>query len=106
MTNAKDCYFEVKSKLGVIINVKKSRWNKIITIKHLDMVGKEEYVKETLTDPQEIRVSKRDDSVYLYYKNFGKLFISVIAKHNNGQGFIITTYYTDRIKEGKIVWTK
>ena len=94
-------YFEVTSKLDKRVYVTKSRWDLIIKTKHLEIEGKEKEVKETLANPDEIRQSVSDDSVYLYYKNYGKLTVSVVAKHKNGEGFIITAYYTDRMKEGK-----
>ena len=97
-------YFEVISKLDKRVYVTKSRWNLIIKTKHLEIKGKEKEIKETLTNPDEIRLSKSDSSVYLYYKHYGKLSLSVVVKHNNGEGFIITAYYTDRIKEGKQIY--
>src|SRR3989344_7497777 len=101
-----EIHFEVTSKLDKRVYVTKSRWELIIKTKHLEMEGKEKKVKETLTEPDEIRQSVSDDSVYLYYKNFGKLMVSVVVKHKNGDGFIITAYFTDRIKEGKQFYTK
>ena len=97
-------YFEVTSKLDKRVYVTKSRWSLIIKTKHLEIEGKEKEVKETLTEPEEIRQSKSDASVHLYYKHYGKLSLSVVVKHKNGEGFIITAYYTDRIKEGKQIY--
>ena len=97
-------YFEVKSKLEKRVYVTKTRWSLIIKTKHLEIEGKEKEVKETLTNPDEIRQSKSDDSVYLYYKYYDRLSLSVVVKHKNGEGFIVTAYYTDRIKEGKQVY--
>ena len=99
-------YFEVTSKLDKKVYVTKSRWELIIKTKHLEIKGKEKEVKETLTNPDEIRQSKSDASVYLYYKHYGKLSLSVVVKHKDGEGFIITAYYTDRIKEGKQVYKR
>lgn len=101
-----DAYFEVESKLRVKISITKSRWNKIVKIKHPEVEGSEENIKRTLENPNEIRLSKKDSSVYLYYRLFGKLFLCTIAKHNNGEVFIITAYYADRIKEGEAIWRK
>ena len=97
-------YFDIMSKLSKRIYVTKSRWDLIIGTKHLEIKGKEKEVKEALINPDEIRLSKSDTSVYLYYKHYGKLSLSVVVKHNNGEGFIITAYYTDRIKEGKQIY--
>ena len=101
-----EIYFEVTSKLDKRVYVTRTRWSLIIKTKHLEIEGKEEEVKETLKEPDEIRQSVSDDSVYLYYKNYGKLMVSVVVKHKNGDGFIITAYFTDRIKEGKQFDTK
>ena len=53
-----------------------------------------------------IRRSSEDKDVYLYYSPYDKYFICVIARHLNGEGFIITAYITDKIKEGEKVWKR
>ena len=65
------------------------------------MKDKEEIVKDTLKNPNEIRTSRKDKRVFLYYKKFNEKYSCVVAKHLNGDGFIITTYITDRIKMGE-----
>ena len=60
-------YFEITSKLDKRVYVTKSRWDLIIKTKHLEIKSKEKEIKETLTIPDEIRLSKSDSSVYLYY---------------------------------------
>ena len=69
------------------------------------MKGKEEIVKETLRNPDQINRSRQDKSVYLYYK-VTDFITCVVCKHENGNGFIITTYQTDKIKEGELIWKK
>ena len=101
-----EIYFEVVSKLNKEIYVTKSRWSLIIKTKHLEIEGKEKEVKETLSNPDEVRLSKREASVYLYYKHYGRLSLSVVVKNKNGEWFIITSYYTDRIKEGKQIYKR
>jgi len=63
-------------------------------------------VEETLKDPDEIRVSKTDSSVYLYHKKYGKEYTSVVVRHLNVDGVILTAYKTTVIKEGKTVYKK
>lgn len=99
-------YFHVISKLGKDIEVSAARWDLIVRTKHPEIKGKESGIKETLKEPDEIRVSLSDPSVYLYYKSQGKYSMVVVAKHKNGEGFIITAYFTDRIKEGKQVYRR
>jgi hypothetical protein len=86
-----------KSKLGRKIRVSQNYWDYIIRVKHAELEGLETEIKEALRSPIEVRKSKKDPSVYLYYHPFGNKFISVVTKHLNGEGFIITAYLTRRI---------
>ena len=96
-----DIYFEVVSYLNKNISITKNYWNKIVQTKHKIIKGKEENVKKALIEPEEIRISKKDSTVFLYYKKINKHYICVVVKHLNGDGFIITTYITSKIKIGK-----
>ena len=98
--------FTVKSRLGVIIKLPEERWNLIINVKHRYMKGKEYLVKSTLEDPDEVRRSQSDLRVYLYYKKIDKYFLCAVIKHLNSEGFVITAYLTDKIKEGETIWQK
>jgi hypothetical protein len=70
------------------------------------MRGLEEYVKKTLVDPLEVRRSRRDPSVYMYYRPWWDKLICVVAKLLNDEGFIITAYPTRRMAPGDTVWQR
>lgn len=97
--------FEVETKLRQRIKLTEFRWKQIL-IKHPIMENKEMLVMEVLIQSDEIRKSKIDPTVFLYYKKIDKKLICVVCKYLNKEGFIITPYLTDRIKEGEVVWTK
>jgi len=97
-------YFEVVSILGKKIRTTVSYWEKVVTNKHPRMRGREKEVQEVLREATEVRRSKMDPSVYLYYKGKEDYFICAVVKHINSEGFLITTYLTEAIKEGKVVW--
>lgn len=78
----------------------------IICFKHPALKGKEVMVKETLQDADEVRESKSDPAVKLYYRAYDPAHLCIVVKHQNGDGFLITGYFTDRIKEGTTIWTK
>ncbi len=42
---------------------------------------------------------------FLYYKQSDRLYC-VVVKHTEKEGFLITAYPVDKVKEGEIVWTK
>ena len=77
------------------------------------MKNKEETVKAVLSEPDTIRKSKIDESVFLYYRQEDKLYC-VVVRHEGTEGFLITAYPTDKVKayptdkvkEGDIIWTK
>jgi len=104
---APDEYFKVKTPLGITIRTTKDYWQRIITTKHPSIAKYESKVKEALKDPDEIRKSKQDIKVHLYYLSIGKVYVCVVADHvNSKEGYIITAYLTDRIKEGEQIYVK
>lgn len=95
-------YFEVKTPFGIKIRTTKDYWKKITTIKHPIIAKYENQVKESLKKPTEIRKSKQDSSVYLYYKDIGNIYVCTVCEHIDKQkGYIITAYLTKRIREGE-----
>lgn len=107
--NAKkgDLLFEVMTPLGFSVRVNRSYWKWIVTVKHPVMSGRESNVKEVLEKPNEIRLSRSDKKVYLFYSLESKWrWVCVVIKRLNGEGFLITTYLTDAIKEGVRIWPK
>ncbi|NES19750.1 MAG: DUF4258 domain-containing protein [Symploca sp. SIO3E6] len=98
-------YFEILTPVGVRVRTTRSYWAKIVTLKHPNINGREDFVKQVLQEPIEVRRSLSDPMVYLYYKDDPPYFLCVVARHLNGEGFIITVYRTDKIKRGEAVWT-
>ncbi len=102
-----DILFQVDTPLGFRVRTTLRYWNLVIVEKHDVVRGRESSVAEALTDPNEIRRSLSDENVYLFYKveRPGR-WLCVVAKRLNGEGFIITVYPADAIKEGETVWRK
>ena len=99
--------FDVITPLGFHVRVTQSYWNIIVSVKHPVMAGHEKDVKEALQHPEEIRQSKEDAAVYLFYKTKRKgRWVCAVSKKMNGEGFLITAYPTDTIKTGEKVWPK
>jgi len=98
-------YFEIITPLNVKVRTTRQYWDYLTDIKPRVMKGKEKTVKEILSNPDEIRKSKTDEDVFLYYKKIEKLYC-VVVKHEGEKGFLITAYPTDKIKEGEVIWIK
>ncbi|MBU0491302.1 MAG: DUF4258 domain-containing protein [Chloroflexi bacterium] len=100
-------FFVVWTPLGFCVRVTRSYWELITTIKHPIMAGRELVVQTALQYPEQVRQSRSDPTVYLFYQleRPGR-WICAVAKRLNGEGFLITTYPTDAIKEGVPIWPR
>jgi len=100
-----EIYFEAITPLGARVRTTKEYWEYIVNVKHRLMKGKEDMVKEILMDPNEIYRSQIDQNVFLYYKKYDRLYC-VVVRHMGNEGFLITAYPTDKMKEGDRIWRK
>ncbi len=102
-----DLVFEVSTPLSFRVRVMRSRWELITASKHPVMAGRERDVQEALVNPDQIRCSRRDQNVYLFYKaeRAGR-WICVVIRRSDDDGFLITTYPTDAVKEGGLLWPR
>jgi hypothetical protein len=106
-TPPRDLLFEISTPLGFSVRATRAHWAVISALKHPVMAGQDEKVREVLRNPDEIRVSQTDAMVYLFYKlERPARWICAVAKRLNGEGFLITAYPTDAIKEGRHLWPR
>lgn len=105
--DASDLLFEVQTPLGFIVRVTSERWKVIVTAKHPVMAGREGLVRAALEVPDEVRQSRIDPQVLLFYKaEATKRWTCAVAKRVGEGAFLITAYPTDAIKEGVRIWPK
>lgn len=105
--DANDLLFEAQTPLGFSVRVTADRWKLIITAKHPVMAGREGLVRTALEAPDEIRQSRMDRQVLLFYKaEATKRWTCAVAKRVGEGAFLITAYPTDAIKEGVRIWRK
>ncbi len=107
MIEEKDIFFEVVTPLDFKVRVTNEYWQLITTKKHRILIGKEKEIINALEQPDQIRRSRSDRNVYLFYQvsSLNKWLCSVV-KRLNGNGFLITAYITNAIKKGDIIWSK
>jgi hypothetical protein len=103
-----DLIFDVQTPLGFRVRLSKQYWSFIISIKHPAMAGREDEVRSALAEPDEIRRSRLDSDVYLFYSSIAaRRWVCAVAKHHSEEdGFLITAYPTDAINEGDRIWPK
>ncbi|GEA27102.1 hypothetical protein MiAbW_01662 [Microcystis aeruginosa NIES-4325] len=96
--------FEVLTPLNFTVRTSEEYWQKLI-VKHPDIADLEAEVRQALNSPDEIRRSSRDPNLLLFYLTLKeKRWVVAVARRLNGDGFLITAYQTDAIKEGETLW--
>jgi hypothetical protein len=87
------------------LRVTVERWRLISTVKHPVMAGHQDDVRETLANPAQVRRSRSDAEVLLFYRGQGaRRWVCAVTRRAGSNGFLITAYPTDAIKEGTPVW--
>jgi len=99
--------FDVLTPLGFYVRTTEQYWQHIITAKHRSIADKLTEVKMTLGEPAEIHRSLMDDDVLLFYRPIkpGR-WLCCVTRRLEWEGFLITAYLTDNIKEGEQIWRK
>jgi hypothetical protein len=64
---------------------------------------------QTLQSPTDVRVSRSDATVRLFYEFYsrtlvGDKWLCVVVKYLADDAFVITAYLTDKLKAGEILW--
>lgn len=96
--------FKILTPLGFTVRTSENYWQRLVA-KHPDIEDLEELVQQALADPDEIRRSSRDEGVLLFYLiRKENRWVVAVARRLNGDGFLITAYQTDAIKEGETIW--
>jgi hypothetical protein len=85
---AAELFFEVTTPLGFSVRVTRNYWELIVTIKHPVMRGREKDVQNALREPDEIRRSRNDPAVYLFYRmERPKRWTCAVTKRLDGEVF-------------------
>ena len=82
-----------------------------IKVDHPEMSGQIDKIQDTLLNPDIVIRSKTDPDVELFYQHYDitpvtEKYLCVVIKVLAGDLFIITTYFTDTIKKGEVLWKK
>ena len=80
-------------------------------LQHPELAGIEEEISRVLRAPAEVRVSRSDETVQLFYEYYAKTrvggkWLCVVVKYPPDNAFVVTTYLTDQLKPGETLWPK
>jgi len=100
---------KVRSKMGKTIRLDEDRWKH--ALEHPEMVNQSSKIEETLVEPDEVRESAHGASIWLFYKLYtnspvSEKYMLVVVEVLDGEGFIVTAFFTDKVKKGGLIWKK
>jgi hypothetical protein len=80
-------------------------------LEHAEMAGMDGEIERVLQAPTEVRLSRADDNVRLFYEFYGQTrvggkWLCVVVKCLPDDAFVITAYLTETIKAGEILWPR
>lgn len=102
MTVIRDCF-------GRLIRLTDERIAHIL--QHPEMIELEQEIASVLQDPVEVRLSRSDTTVQLFYEYYAKTrvggkWLCAVEKYAAEDGFVVTAYLTDQMKPGERLWPK
>jgi hypothetical protein len=98
--------FDAETPLGFRVRCARSYWALVVSLKHPSLVGRHEEVERALREPDEVRRSRKNPAVMLFYRGRSPRWICAVARRLDGSGFLVTAYLTDSIKAGEALWTR
>ncbi|MDO8428674.1 MAG: hypothetical protein Q7S92_05675 [Candidatus Diapherotrites archaeon] len=98
----------LKDRFGKLFRLTSER--KLHILKKPELKNQFNKIRQVLFDPEEIRESSYDPTIHLLYRLYpktpvGEKYLVVVVKVLSKDPFIVTAFFTDRLKSGKIIWT-
>ena len=95
--------FEVATRLGFSVRTTADYWS-LIEAKHPKLRGRAHDVTQVLAHPDQVFRSRQDPAVYLFYGADQQRLLCAVVKRLDSEGFLVTAYPCDNIKEGDRIW--
>ncbi|RLF12951.1 MAG: hypothetical protein DRJ69_00185 [Thermoprotei archaeon] len=99
--------FEVYSYDGRRVRLTRTQWLHIAVF-HPEVAGEEDKIKRAVKDPDVVLAGATEDTrvYYRFYRDtpVSPKYLAVVVKILDEEGFIITSYFTERVRRGRIIW--
>ena len=99
-------FFDVETPFGYRVHCTREYWDFIVGMKHPILMGREQEVKRALSQPDQVRQSRKDPDVLLFYRGSHPRWVCAVIRRPGEHGFLITAYVADKLKAGEVLWTK
>ena len=99
--------FSLETPLGYRVSLSRDRWRQIVRFKHPALAGHEKDVRRCLRTPLLVRASVKDADVHVYYAKVERFYLCVVTAPGDADDrFVVTAYFTKKIKAGNELWKK
>ena len=95
--------FEVLTPVGFTVRTTVEYWS-LIETKHPKLRGRAQEIVNVLGHPDRVCQSRQDATVYLFYRVDQSRLLCAVVKRLDGEGYLITAYPCDKIKERNSIW--
>ena len=94
---------------GLAIRLTNERWAHILD--HPEMAGQQERLAETLVSPDIVTATVKDEAVHAYHHLYDttpitRKYMVVVVKMLADDAFVVTAFYSSRVKKGDVIWQK
>jgi len=101
--------FEVMAYDGRRIRLTEVQWLHVVFF-HPEVEREQGKIREVLAKPEIVVEGATEDTriCYRFYSSMpvASKYLAVVIKVLDGEGFIITSYFTERVRRGKVLWRK
>ncbi|MCC7446292.1 MAG: hypothetical protein IT324_02695 [Anaerolineae bacterium] len=89
------------------IRLPQERWQHIL--EHAEMVGQLDRIIETLTSPELVIATEADPAVHAYHRLYPQTpvtrkYLIVAVKVLPDDAFVLTAFFSRRLKKGSVLW--
>lgn len=79
-------------------------------MEHAELAGQYERLQETITAPEMVVATHADANVWVYHRYYAQTpvtskYLLVAVKVEGDDAFVLTAFFSSRIKKGDVIWT-
>lgn len=97
--------FDASTPFGLRVRCSRAHWRFLAGMKPPVLAGRSDEVRRALEFPDQVRRSRSDPAVLLFYGRHEKRRHCGVVRIVADGAFLVTAYPTDALKAGEVVWT-
>lgn len=80
-------------------------------LEHVEMHGQLDRIRETLKSPELVIATNLDEAIHVYHRYYAQTPVTskhlhVAVKLLEGDAFVVTAFFSNRVKKGTKIWPR